>query len=205
MKKLLFVSSLAVLLMAACSNDKKETATGDIKKDPSTAMIDTAGMDPAWVSYMTPSEVHQTLAKNDGKWDAEISFYYNIDSPSVNKVSCENKMILGGRYQQSVYEGKIEGMPFAGISTLAYDNARKVYISTWIDNMGTGMMYLEGSLDAANQTLVMTGKAVDVTTGKDIQVLETLKIIDKDTQLIEMFDSKDGKETKTMSIVLKRR
>ena len=205
MKKLTLVLSFAMLLMAACNDAKKETSTGNVKEDAATEKVDTSGMDPAWAAYMTPGEPHKMLALNDGKWDAEITFYYNPDTPSVNKVSCENKMILGGRYQQSVYDGKVEGMPFAGISTLAYDNARKVYISTWIDNMGTGMMYLEGTFDAGNQTMLMTGKTVDVTSGKDIEIRETLKIVDKDTQLMEMFDTKDGKETKTMSIVLKRR
>lgn len=27
-------------------------------------------------------------------------------------------------------------MPFEGISTLGYDNAKKTFFSTWIDNMG---------------------------------------------------------------------
>jgi hypothetical protein len=36
-------------------------------------------------------------------------------------------------------------MPFEGISTLGYDNAKKTFFSTWIDNMGTGMMVMEGN------------------------------------------------------------
>lgn len=31
------------------------------------------------------------------------------------------------------------------MSLLAYDNARKLFISTWIENVGTGMMVLEGT------------------------------------------------------------
>jgi hypothetical protein len=95
-------------------------------------------------------------------------------------------------------------MPFEGISTLAYDNARKIYLSTWIDNMGTGIMQLEGTFDEAAKTMNFKGKATDVSTGKDITVREVFKLVDDNTQTMEMYETKDGKEMKTMSILLKR-
>jgi len=36
------------------------------------------------------------------------------------------------------------GMPFEGMGLDGYDNASKEYISIWIDNMGTGIMYMKG-------------------------------------------------------------
>lgn len=210
MKKLTLAACFLVLLAVACNSEKKNadadstTASASTGVDSTNKPMDTAGMDKAWAAYMAPGDVHQMIAKSDGKWNAEISFYMNPDSPSVSQAVCENKMILGGRYQQSTYKGNIQGMPFEGIGTLAYDNSRKLYVSTWIDNMGTGMMYLEGNFDQASNTLTMKGKAVDVMTGKDIQVRETFKMIDDNNQQMEMFDTKDGKETKTMSIKLTR-
>ncbi len=123
----------------------------------------------------------------------------------MNKAVCESKMILGGRYQQSTYIGNIDGMPFEGVNTLAYDNARKIYISTWVDNMGTGIMYMEGTYDAVTTTMNFKGKATDVVSGKDIEVREIFKIVDDKTHSMEMFETKDGKEMKTMSILLKKR
>ena len=90
------------------------------------------------------------------------------DSPTRRQSRLREQNDYGGRYQQSTYTGNLGGMPFEGIGTLAYDNSRKVYVSSWIDNMGTGMMYLEGTYDEATKTLTMKGKAVDVTTGQDI-------------------------------------
>jgi hypothetical protein len=210
MKKLNVIYIGVLALAIACNSEKKEAVNDDVKVDsPSSATavkkVDTAALNKAWADYMTPNEAHKMLAKANGKWDAEISFYYNPDTPMVNKTICENKMILGGRYQQSVYKGLIDGMPFEGLNTLAYDNARKIYISTWIDNMGTGIMKLEGSFDDATKTLNMRGKATDVASGKDIDVREVFKYVDDQTQTMEMFETKDGKEMKTMSIFLKKK
>ena len=199
MKKLTLAMSALLLLVVACNSEKKNVTADSTKTDTASVKpMDTAGMDKNWAAYMTPSTAHQMLAKANGKWDAEISFYHNPDSPTVDKTICENKMILGGRYQQSTYTGSLGGMPFEGVNTLAYDNSRKIYISTWVDNMGTGIMYLEGTYDEATKTMNMKGKAVDVTSGKDIQIRETMQFIDDNTHQMEMFDTKDGKEVKSV-------
>jgi hypothetical protein len=207
MKKLIFVSSFIAMLAIACNSEKKNASadsTATTSVDSASKPVDTAAMNKAWAAHMTPGAVHKMLATADGKWNAEITIYLNPDSPSVSKAVCENKMILGGRYQQSVYTGNFEGMPFEGIGTLAYDNSRKVYLSTWIDNMGTGLMYMEGNYDEGTKTMTLKGKGVDVVSGQDIQMRETFKMIDNNTQQMEMFDMKEGKEAKTMSIKLTR-
>lgn len=207
MKRINLVFVIALFFAMACNSEKKSTKADSTTaaSDTASKLVDTAAMNKAWLAYMTPSESHQMLAKADGKWDAEISFYYNPDSPSVNKAVCESKMILGGRYQQSSYTGDIDGMPFEGMNTLAYDNARKIFISTWVDNMGTGIMYMEGTYDAATTTMNFKGKATDVASGKDIAVREVFKIVDDKMHTMEMFETKEGKEMKTMSILLKKK
>ncbi len=210
MKKLIFSSLLLASFITACNSEKKDLS-GDTSKtdtvvatDTSSIPVDTATANKAWAAYMTPGDVHKMMASANGKWNAEMTMYMPDGSSSTHKMICENQMILGGRYQQSVYKGSFEGMPFEGIATLAYDNARKIYISSWIDNMGTGMMYLEGTFDEATKTITSRGKSIDVTTGKEIQIRETMQFMDNDNQLMEMFDTKNGKENKSMSIKLTR-
>ena len=77
-----------------------------------------------------------------------------------------NKMVLGNRYQQSSFKGTYKGKPFEGIGTLAYDNSRKMFISTWIDNTGTGMMSAEGPWDPASKSITFRGTMSDPATGK---------------------------------------
>jgi hypothetical protein len=97
------------------------------------------------------------------------------------------------------------GQPFEGVGTVGYDNAKKVFVSTWTDNMGTGIMYMEGPWDEATKTITMKGKQTDPTTGKDMDVRQTVKIIDDKTQQVEMFSTQNGTEFKTMEIALKKK
>ena len=93
------------------------------------------------------------------------------------------------------------------MSTTAYDNAKKVFISTWIDNMGTGIMKMEGPWDEASKTMTLSGKMMDPSTGRECNMRETFKIVDDNTQIMEMYgpDPKTGKEFKTMTIKLTKK
>lgn len=159
----------------------------------------------AWTSYMTPGDVHKMIAKSDGKWNAEVTMWMEPGAaPSKSKAVCENKMILGGRYQQSTHHGTMMGMPFEGMSLLGYDNAKKTFVSSWIDNMGTGVMQMEGTWDEATKTINLKGKCVDPITGKDMDIREVFKLVDDNNQTMEMYCTTDGKEMKTMEIKFTR-
>lgn len=165
---------------------------------------DEAGM-KAWQDYMTPGEVHKMLAADDGTWNEDITMWMDPAKPTKSTATAENKMILGGRYQQSTHTGSFNGMPFEGMSLLGYDNAKKVFMSSWIDNMGTGIMNMEGKWDPATKTINFTGKSFDPITGKDMTVREVFTLVDKNTQKMEMYMTNDGKESKTMEIKLTRK
>ncbi|MEO8665702.1 MAG: DUF1579 domain-containing protein [Ignavibacteria bacterium] len=171
----------------------------------STLFAQTEAEQKAWMDYMTPSPVHEMLAKSNGDWIGDVTVWMTPDSPPVKATSTTtNKMIMGGRYQSSTHTGNMMGMPFEGMSLIAYDNAKKVFKSTWIDNMGTGMMNMEGTWDGAN-TINMKGTMVDPMTGNDRDVRETFKLIDDNNQVLEMFEMRDGKEVKTMEIAYTRK
>lgn len=174
---------------------------------PLFAQSDTkSAEEKAWMAYMTPGKFHQMLAKSDGEWQEEITMWMDPKSaPSKNTATATNKMILEGRYQQSTHKGTFNGMPFEGIGIVGYDNAKKMFVSTWIDNMGTGIMFTEGKWDEANKTIEFKGNSVDPMTGKDVAVREIFKMMDDNTQLMEMYMTQGGKEFKTMEIKLSRK
>lgn len=179
MKKLLFLSATLISLSAAAQTAEEK----------------------AWMAFMTPGEQHAMMAKDDGKWNSDITFYMAPDAPpTTTKSTCTNEMILGGRYQRSVHKGDMMGMPFEGISTMGYDNGRKIFFSTWIDNMGTGIMYMEGKYDAGKKVLELKGTTTDPATGKAMPVRETMRRIDNNTQEMEMYNTVNGKEFKSMVI-----
>ena len=160
----------------------------------------------AWMAYMTPGDIHKMLAKDDGQWSEEVTMWMAPGAPPTKSTATvTNKMILGGRYQESKHTGTMMGMPFEGYGLLGYDNARKIFVSSWIDNMGTGMMYMEGKWDDKTKTINFTGKSTDPATGKEIAVRETFTLIDPNKQKLEMFMTHDGKEFKTMEIAFTRK
>lgn len=160
----------------------------------------------AWQAFMMPGDIHKMLASWDGEWTEEITHWMQPGAEPMKSVAtCVNRMIMGGRYQESKHTGSFFGMPFEGLSTLGYDNGKKVFVNTWIDNMGTGFMILEGTWDDASKTINLKGKATDPMTGKDMPVRQTFKLTDSNTQVTEMFTVVNGKEFKNMEIVLKRK
>ena len=160
----------------------------------------------AWMDYMTPGPVHEMIAKSNGDWTEEITFWMAPDAPPTKTTAtATNKMILGGRYQYSSVTGDMMGMPFEGVSILGYDNAKKIFQSTWLDNFGTGITNMTGTWDQATNTVNFTGTSMDPMTGKDMNIRQTFKIIDDNNQIMEMFTTMDGKEMKTMEIKMTRK
>ncbi|HVF81781.1 MAG TPA: DUF1579 family protein, partial [Flavisolibacter sp.] len=91
---------------------------------------------------------------------------------------------------------------FKGTSTTGYDNAKKVFFSNWMDNMSTGIMNMEGTWDEAAKAINFKGKMICPANGKECEMREVYKIIDDNTQVMEMYgpDMKTGKEYKSMEI-----
>lgn len=170
-------------------------------KQPSKEQMDQAAMMQKMMEAATPGEMHKMLASLDGKWTGETTLWTSPnDPPQKSMGTAENSMIMGGRYQQSTIKADMGGMPFEGMSLLGYDNTRKVFFNTWIDNFGTGIMELEGPYDAATKTIILKGTYVDPSTGK-MQIRQTMKMVDDKHQLIEMYTTLPGKkEMKTMEI-----
>jgi len=189
MKK--FFSLITIAVVCLCINAKAQDDQAAMKK---------------WMDYMTPGDMQKELAKSEGEWETETTVWMAPNTPPMtSKGTCTNKMIMGGRFLESKHTSTFMNMPFEGVGTYGYDNAKKVFWTTWIDNMGTGMMHLEGTWDDGSQSVIFTGSMVEPTTGADQKIKETHKIIDDNNQLMEMFTVADGKETKTMEVKFKRK
>lgn len=216
MKQLpLTLAAGAMLALFGCSNgdagkDTPATIKDTLIKEISDAVkeeppMDSAAMAKAWEEYMTPGDMHKWMASSNGKWDAEITSWMEEDKPPMtSKSGVENKSIMGGRYQESIYNGNMMGMPFEGRSLLGYDNSKKIFVNTWIDNMGTGIMFMEGTYDEASKTIHLAGKMTDIG-GKDLDVRQTYKLVDDKHHHMEMFCTKNGKESKMMAIQLTKK
>jgi hypothetical protein len=207
MKKLL-LAAFAASVFIGCDKVKMDVKTSSDATD-STANeewkpVDSATATKAWMDYATPGEMQKMLAKSDGNWIGETKMWMkNGSQPMMSKSEATNKMVFDGRYQMSTHKGDMMGMPFEGISIVGYDNSKKKFVSSWIDNMGTGIMNMEGIWNASTKSIEFKGKMTDPSRpGKDCNVREIYTFVDDNTQKMEMYgpDAKTGKEFKTMEI-----
>lgn len=162
--------------------------------------------DKNWMTYMTPGDMHKMMASWDGEWTETITMWMDPEAPPTkSEAKCVNRMVMGGRYQESLHSGDFGGMPFEGRSTVGYDNAMNKFISTWIDNMGSGIMYMEGEWDDETKEITFAGTSVDPTTGEKMDVEEVFRVVDENTQEMEMYMVVGEERVKTMEIVFKRK
>lgn len=218
MRKIALTVCAAAFIVASCNNKTEETKTTtgsqsstqgtEIKKD-SIAQVkpDSASISKAWHDFKTPGDMHKWMEKTNGIWEADISTWMAPSAPpEKTKGTIVQSSILEGRYVVGKYTGTIFGQKTEGQSTLGYDNAKKLFVSTWIDNQGTGIVYLSGNYDEKTKTLNLSGYQTDPVTGKDSNIREEMTIIDDDSYTMSMFGpGPDGKEIKLMEGVYKRK
>jgi hypothetical protein len=163
--------------------------------------MDSAAKMKAWMEYMTPGDAHKVLAAGAGSWKTETTMWMEPGAPAQSSTGkASNEMILGGRYQRTVHKSQMMGESFEGEGLTAYDNAKKLFVSSWVDNMGTGVMVLEGPWDESTKSMTLKGTCTDPTTGKDMAIREVYRIIDDTHHEMQMFCTQDGKEYKNMEM-----
>lgn len=210
----LYLGALLICL-SSCKKEETKVETTTVKTDTTAveetapaAPMDSVAMQKAWEEYATVGEPHKVLSGDVGTWTEDLTFWMGPEdkNPQKHTATADIKMILGGRYQEQRHTGKMMGMDFEGISTMAYNNASGEYTSTWIDNMGTGMMIASGKYDEASKTIQLSGEMVDPMTKKLKKFREVMTIVDADTRKMESYDTApDGKEFKSMEIIMKRK
>ena len=199
MKTITHTFWIATLLlgMASLTVTHYATAQGD----------DMAAMQKAWEDFMTPGEMHKFLAKLNGSWDAEVLTYMDPSAPPTKSTAMQvNETIMGGLYQLTTFTGNMMGMPFEGRGTMGFDNSKKIFVATWIDNLGSGIIYMTGTWDEKAKTLHFKGTQTDPMTGKDSPIREELKVVNDNTHVMTMYgQGMDGKEAKFMEATFKRK
>lgn len=160
----------------------------------------------AWQKASTPNENHQQLAQSVGTWHFTSSWWQNPDAPpTVSEGTATYEMILGGRYLKETVRSEMLGKPFEGIGYTGYDNVGGRFVSTWMDNMSTGILVSYGSWNAETQSYTWVGEYVDAMTGKSkkMRIINTIESADR--HVAEFFDlDPDGKEYKSMELIYTR-
>lgn len=161
------------------------------------------------------NENHKLLADLNGNWNFSIKMWMNPDpnaKPQESKGTATRKSAMGGRYvvmdvtgkmQMPGEDGKMKDMQFKGMGIEGYDNVKKKFVSSWVDNMGTGIQGSEGTYDPASKTFTYTME-MEPMPGMKQQVREVIKVTDKDHMMLEWYENRGGQEKKTMEIAYTR-
>ncbi|HJU03987.1 MAG TPA: DUF1579 domain-containing protein [Nitrospiraceae bacterium] len=154
----------------------------------------------------TPGEPHKQLSSMAGSWNTKTKSWMEPDQPPMESTgSCEQKMLLDGRFLQQECTGEMMGSSFKGIGMTGYDNHTKKYVSTWMDSMGTGIYFMEGTGSADGKTITQEGSYDDPMEGP-IKLRSVTKIVDHNTEIFEMYGTdKSGQEMKVMEITYTRK
>ncbi|MGH7179013.1 MAG: DUF1579 domain-containing protein [Tepidisphaeraceae bacterium] len=192
---------LALIASRAAAQDKDKM--GGMPGGPSAAEME------AMMKAATPGPEHAQIAKQFvGTWDAEVKMVMGPGVEQTSKGTMVNEMILDGRYMTQKYEGEgmMPGQKMIGMGAMGYDNASKKYVGTWLDSMGTGIMYSTGTYDAAMKTYTMECDMCDPMTGKMCHMREVLTVVDDNHHTFEIYGpDPSGKEAKMMTINYSRR
>lgn len=161
----------------------------------------------AMMKAAQPGEEHKHLGRMAGDWEYTSKMWMAPgQAPDESKGTMHGEMLMGGRYVQHHWQGIMAGMPFEGMGTEGYDNMTKKFVSTWIDNMGTGVMMSSGTCDATGKVCTMTGDMPDPMSGKTLTSKMVVTWTDNDHFKNEMFmKDPSGAETKMMEISASRK
>lgn len=161
----------------------------------------------AWKDFATPNENHKRLAALVGSWKTHTKWWVKPGgAPAESDGTADIKSVLGGRYIEQLHEGKMMGQPFSGIGYTGFDNIKQRYITTWMDNMGTSILYVTGKADPSGQVIKSQGTVDDPLTKKPQKYQDAVTLNGPDKFTYEAWGPEPGgaKMFRMMEIVYTR-
>ena len=178
------------------------------KKPETNEMGMTQEQMEAMMKLASPGEIHKQLGKMAGDWTFTNKMWMAPGQPPMESAGTMHaEAILGGRYIQATWKGSFMGQPFEGQGTEGYDNISKQYVSSWVDNMGTGILYSTGTCEDGGKKCTTVGESSDPMSGGKVTMKSVLTWIDDNSFKNEMYgkDPASGQEMKMMEIAVTRK
>lgn len=203
---------LALILLAGCTTTHHDVASAD----HASAQAGEMHLPPGWTAQdmekMTaagmPGAVHAAMAKNAGTWTGTSTMWMAPDTtPMTSPCKATITSEMGGRYVRNEMTGEMQGMGrFTCLGFYGYDNVSKKYLSTWLNDMSTGMMHGTGTSSDDGRTITWSYTMSCPITDGPTSMREIESHPNDDTMTYEAFtkDPKSGREFLTMKLELKR-
>ncbi|MEN6616924.1 MAG: DUF1579 domain-containing protein [Syntrophorhabdus sp.] len=176
------------------------------KEKQAELRIDPQEMMEIYKKLAAPGVPHKKLAAMAGSWTTKTKAWMEPDKPPVEgNGTCEQKMLLDGRYLQQEYTGEMMGDRFAGVNIIGYDNHTRKYVSAWIDSMSSGIYYFEGSGSGDGKIITQDSTYDDPVRGP-MTWRSITKIVDENRVDYEMYlIPPGGAQEKVMEMTMTRK
>lgn len=105
-----------------------------------------------------PGPHHAELAKAVGTWHGKNKTWMSPDmkEPMVSECVQTVTSLMDGRFIKIEVTGDMGGMPFHGLGFTGYDNVSQKFVSTWMDNCGSGIMHGTGEPSSDGKTITFS-------------------------------------------------
>lgn len=156
--------------------------------------------------YREISAGHELLISEAGKWRETMTLYGkpNERLAAYDMVSTR-EMILGNRFQKIERNGSINGLEFAALGYIGYNNASQKYTAVWMDDKGTGTLVLEGVFHEEKNTITFNGEYMDHNTMSIVKITDEYVITDETSRVYRRYSTYQGRQSfMTMEIQMTR-
>jgi hypothetical protein len=158
----------------------------------------------ACMAACTPGKMHEQLAKGVGVWKGTNTMWMYPGAEPV-KTPCTSTVtsFMDGRFVKIEMAGEMPGMgPFNGFGINGYDNVAQKFVSTWLDNCGTGILSGTGELSPDGKTMTWSYSYTCPVTKKPTAMRQVETTTGPNTMTLDVYttDPKAGKEYKMISI-----
>ena len=180
---------------AAPAQDKQAPAAAPQMSAEMQAMMQ------AWEKAATPGAQHKQLAEHFvGSWNTKQTMWMDESTPPMTETGKSvASAIFGGRHVREDFNSQWMGVPFEAWRWSATTTRREVS-EQWTDSASTGQLLAEGDYDPASKTIRSRRNARPMKPGTQNEIREVVRIADQDRHVLEMYETRDGKERKTMEI-----
>jgi hypothetical protein len=172
-----------------------------------TEGVSAVGLTPSeWASLSKPGPSHKLLESFAGDWDVKVTFWSDPKAKGESS-SGRSKIswILGGRFLQENFQGKIAGESYIGLGLIGYDNGSRAFTTVWADSLNTAMTTSVGKYDPERNSLELESEVYDPLVSGVKTVYSRIKITSPDSYTFSMLDrSPEGREFKSLEMEYSR-
>lgn len=207
---ILAAAMLFVGQQSAVSEDKPGSAPdADMMKQMMEGM-------KRWIETTKPSKHHEALEPFVGTWETTFRMSMGPGTPTMEtKGVSQVKWIMGKRFLLEEHKGEMPmpddkggmvNVPYEGMGTTGYDVYRNMYTGTWLSNLQTNVLTMNGSMQPGSNVIRMFGEMDEPmlnVTGRMVKYVSKIK--DKDTRVFECYDLHAADDYKVFEIEYKRK